>query len=96
VSTRSDTPETGVLSLRPGGSWDVVIPATYLCGFAAVLMGTAWWLRRRPAESVYETGATTGDVLYPVTRTQSAEDEMPDPRGVDARTSTVSPGNTVT
>jgi alpha-1,2-mannosyltransferase len=96
VSTRGDTPETGVLSLRPGGAWDVVIPATYLIGFVAVLVGTAWWLRRWPADSDYETGATTGDVLYPVTRTQSAAGELLDPRGTEARTSTVSPGNTVT
>lgn len=96
VSTVGDTPETGVLSLRPGGWWDVVIPATYLAGFAAVLGGTAWWLRSRPADSDYSTGTTTGDVLYPVTRTQSAVDELLDPLSVEARTSTVSPGNTVT
>jgi alpha-1,2-mannosyltransferase len=45
---------------------------------------------RRPS---YETGTTTGDVLYPVTRTQSAETERP---STDARSSTVSPGKTVT
>ena len=89
VRTTGDTPETGLLSLRPGGWWDVVIPAAYLAGFAVVLVATAWWLRGRP----YEMGATTGAVLYPVTRTQSAGAE---PAGSVARTSTVSPGNTVT
>lgn len=89
VRTTGDTPETGLLSLRPGGWWNVVIPATYLAGFALVLGVTAWWLRRR----AYEIGATTGAELYPVTRTQSAGAE---PLGSVARTSTVSPGNTVT
>lgn len=89
VRTTGDTPETGLLSLRPGGWWNVVIPATYLAGFAVVLGSTAWWLRGRP----YEIGATTGAELYPVTRTQSAGAE---PLGSVARTSTVSPGNTVT
>ena len=89
VRTTGDTPETGLLSLRPGGWWNVVIPAAYLAGFAVVLIGTARWLRGRP----YEIGATTGAELYPVTRTQSAGAE---PLGSVARTSTVSPGNTVT
>ena len=89
VRTTGDTPETGLLSLRQGGWWDVVIPAAYLAGFVVVLVGTAWWLRGRP----YEIGATTGAELYPVTRTQSTGAE---PLGSVARTSTVSPGNTVT
>jgi alpha-1,2-mannosyltransferase len=90
VRTAGDTPETGLLALRPGGSWDVAIPAAYLAAFVVVLAGTAWWLRRRPR---YDTGTTTGAVLYPVTRTQAAGAE---PLGTVARTSTVSPGNTVT
>jgi alpha-1,2-mannosyltransferase len=90
VSARGDTPETGLLSVRAGGPWNVVIPAAYLVGFVVVLACTAWWLRRRPG---YETGTTTGAVLYPVTRTQSAGAER---FGTVARTSTVSPGNTVT
>lgn len=89
VRTTGDTPETGLLSLRQGGRWDVVIPAAYLAGFVVVLVATAWWLRGR----TYEMGTTTGAVLYPVTRTQSAGAE---PLGSVARTSTVSPGNTVT
>ena len=90
VSVEGDTPETGLLSIRPGGAWDVAIPAAYLMAFAAVLLSTAVWLRRRPR---YDTGTTTGDVLYPVTRTQLPVAER---LGSDARTSTVSPGNTVT
>ncbi len=40
-SSRGDTPETGLLSVRHGGAWDVVIPAICLAGFAIVLVGTA-------------------------------------------------------
>lgn len=90
TSAPGDTPETGLLSLRPGGRWDVVLPAAYVAAFVVVLAATAWWLRPRPH---HETGTTTGAVLYPVTRTQSAGAE---PAGSVARTSTVSPGNTVT
>lgn len=90
TSAPGDTPETGLLSLRPGGRWDVVLPAAYLALFAVVLAVTAWWLRTPSAQ---ETGTTTGAVSYPVTRTQSAGAE---PAGSVARTSTVSPGNTVT
>lgn len=88
VTARGDTPETGLLAFRPGGAWDVAIPAAYLVAFAGVLACTAVSLRRR-----YETGTTTGDVLYPVTRTQSGD---ADRLSTDARSSTVSPGNTVT
>ncbi|MDX1891794.1 glycosyltransferase 87 family protein [Mycolicibacterium sp. 050158] len=84
VATTGDTPETGLLSLREGGTWNVAIPAAYLVAFAGVLAGTAWWLTR-----TYDTGTTTGEPLYPVTRTQPA---VSDPLGADARTSTVSPG----
>jgi alpha-1,2-mannosyltransferase len=90
VATAGDTPEAGLLSLRVPPAWEVAIPAAYLVAFAGVLIATAWWLRRSPA---YETGTTTGGLLYPVTRTQFAATERP---GIDARTSTVSPGNTVT
>jgi alpha-1,2-mannosyltransferase len=89
VSGRGATPENGLLAFRPGGTWDVLIPAAYLGLFAAVLAGTAWWLRAPD----YDTGTTTGGVLYPVTRTQFAETDR---SSTDARNSTVSPGNTVT
>ena len=91
VATAGDTPEAGLLAFRPGGIWDVMIPAAYLVAFAGVLLATAWWLRGRPA---YETGATTGELLYPVTRTQFAD--AADRDGTEAWTSTVSPGKTVT
>jgi alpha-1,2-mannosyltransferase len=96
VSGRGDTPETGLLSFRDGGAWDVALPAAYLAAFGVVLVSTAWWLRRRSADASdtgYDTGTTTGAELYPVTRTQLA---APERSGTDARTSTVSPGNTVT
>lgn len=71
--------------------WVWVAPLMAHLGHRAYVLGaTAWWLRGRP---VYETGTTTGDVLYPVTRTQSAGAER---YGTVACTSTVSPGNTVT
>jgi alpha-1,2-mannosyltransferase len=91
VSTAGDTPETGLLAFRSGGLGDVLIPAAYLAAFAAVLACTAWWLRKRPS---YETGTTTGELLYPVTRTQLAE--AANRSGTEAWTSSVSPGNTVT
>ena len=80
--TAADTTEHAM------SSEDVAIPAAYLVAFAGVLGCTAVSLRRR-----YETGTTTGDVLYPVTRTQSGD---ADRLSTDARSSTVSPGNTVT
>ena len=90
VRVAGHTPETGLLAFHWGDAWAVAVPAAYLIAFVGVLLGTAWWLRR-PAD--YPTGTTTGGLLYPVTRTQLAETERP---GMDARTSTVSPGNTVT
>jgi alpha-1,2-mannosyltransferase len=91
VATAGDTPEAGLLAFRPGGVWDVMIPAAYVVAFAGVLAATAWWLRGRPA---YDTGTTTGGLLYPVTRTQFAD--AADRGGTEAWTSTVSPGKTVT
>jgi alpha-1,2-mannosyltransferase len=91
VSVTGGSPETGLLSIRPGGAWDVWLPATYLAAFVAVLVATAWWLRR--ADRGYLTGTVTADVLYPVTRTQLAGTPGP---GTTASRSTVSPGKTVT
>ena len=88
VSAGGGTPEMGLLSVRPGGRWDVWIPAAYLFAFAGVLVTSAWWLR--PA---HVTGTTTGGVLYPVTRTQFGDADRP---STVARRSTVSPGKTVT
>jgi alpha-1,2-mannosyltransferase len=90
VSAKGDTPETGLLAFRLGGTWDVLIPTAYLVAFAGVLVCAAGNLFRSRR---YETGTTTGNVLYPVTRTQSADTER---LSTDARSSTVSPGKTVT
>jgi alpha-1,2-mannosyltransferase len=89
VSVTGGTPETGLLSIRPGGTWDVWLPATYLVAFVIVLATTAWWLRRAD----YVTGTATAGVLYPVTRTQLAVTRG---LGTRASRSTVSPGKTVT
>jgi alpha-1,2-mannosyltransferase len=91
VSVAGDTPETGLLSIRPGGTWDVWLPAAYLLAFVMVLAATAWWLRRSDRD--YEIGAATAGVLYPVTRTKLA---VASGLGTTASRSTVSPGNTVT
>jgi alpha-1,2-mannosyltransferase len=95
VSVAGDTPETGLLSIRPGGTWDVWLPAAYLLAFVTVLAATAWWLRRmgRYVRRDYVTGTDTAGVLYPVTRTQLAVTRG---LGTTASSSTVSPGKTVT
>jgi alpha-1,2-mannosyltransferase len=98
VSAAGDTPEMGLLSIRPGGAWDVWLPAAYLLAFVATLAATAWWLRRPDRDSVensddYVTGTETDGVLYPVTRTQFA---VASGLGTTASRSTVSPGKTVT
>jgi alpha-1,2-mannosyltransferase len=91
VSVAGDTPETGLLSIRPGGTWDVWLPAAYLLAFVMVLATTAWWLRRQDRD--YEMGTATAGVLYPVTRTKLA---VARGLGTMASSSTVSPGKTVT
>lgn len=45
------SPQAGVLSLRPGGLWNDVMPGGYVLVFVAVLVGTALWLRRSPQPS---------------------------------------------
>ena len=71
VSVEGGTPETGLLSIRPGGAWDVWLPAAYLLAFVTTLVATAWWLRRLNRD--YDViGTVTAEVLYPVTRTQLA------------------------
>ena len=93
VSAKGDTPETGLLAFRPGGEWGVVLPAAYLVAFAGVLICTAWQSRPGSGYETGVTGTTVGGVSYPVTRTQLAE---ADASSTEARSSTVSPGNTVT
>lgn len=46
VAFPGGTPEAGVLSLRPGGLWDDIIPATYVFVFVLVCLVTAAWLWR--------------------------------------------------
>jgi alpha-1,2-mannosyltransferase len=43
-----DIREASVLSLRPGGVWNNIIPGTYVVVFLAVLICTAAWLWRSP------------------------------------------------
>jgi alpha-1,2-mannosyltransferase len=91
VSVTGGSPETGLLSIRLGGTWDVWLPATYLLAFVIVLAAAAWWLGRQGEG--YATGTDTAGELYPVTRTQFA---VASGLGTTASRSTVSPGKTVT
>jgi alpha-1,2-mannosyltransferase len=50
VAFPGGTPQAGVLSLRPGGVWNEIIPATYVFAFVTVCIVSAVWLwRTRPA-----------------------------------------------
>jgi alpha-1,2-mannosyltransferase len=46
VATTGDTPEAGILSLRPGGIWTELLPGAYVFVFLVVLVGTVVWLWR--------------------------------------------------
>jgi len=49
VSVAGDTPQAGLLSLRPGGVWTQILPGAYVFVFIAALACTAgwlWWSRR--------------------------------------------------
>ena len=46
TSFSSESPDSGVISLRPGGMWDDVVPGFYVVVFVVVLIGTAAWLWR--------------------------------------------------
>ena len=46
VFTAGDTPQAGILSLRPGGIWGEILPAAYFFVFGTVLLGTVVWLWR--------------------------------------------------
>ena len=76
VSVAGDTPETGLLSIRPGGTWDVWLPAAYLLAFVTTLVATAWWLRR-PDRDYDVIGTVTAERVvsrhaHPVRRDQRA------------------------
>ena len=46
VFTAGDTPQAGILSLRPGGVWTEILPGAYVLVFAVTLLGSAVWLWR--------------------------------------------------
>jgi len=46
VATAGDTPQAGILSLRPGGIWIDILPGAYVFVFLVVLVGTVVWLWR--------------------------------------------------
>ncbi len=46
VATAGDTPQAGIMSLRPGGVWTEILPGTYVLVLVAVLAGTGVWLWR--------------------------------------------------
>jgi alpha-1,2-mannosyltransferase len=57
VATAGDTPQAGILSLRPGGLWGQLLPGTYVLVFLVVLLATTTWLARRPAERLTRSAA---------------------------------------
>jgi alpha-1,2-mannosyltransferase len=54
VSVAGDTPQAGVMSLRPGGVWNELLPAAYVFVFIAVLLVTALWLWRSTGSSAHD------------------------------------------
>jgi alpha-1,2-mannosyltransferase len=46
VFTAGDTPQAGLLSLRPGGVWTEILPGAYVLVFAVTLLSSVIWLRR--------------------------------------------------
>jgi alpha-1,2-mannosyltransferase len=46
VGVAGDTPQAGILSLRPGGVWGQLLPGTYVLVFLLLLLGTVVWLWR--------------------------------------------------
>jgi alpha-1,2-mannosyltransferase len=54
VSIAGDTPQAGVMSLRPGGMWTETPPAAYVFVFVAVLLGAAVWLWRLTGSSAHD------------------------------------------
>jgi alpha-1,2-mannosyltransferase len=50
VAVTGDTPQAGMLSLRPGGVWDEILPGAYVFVFVFVLLATAVWLWRLRTE----------------------------------------------
>lgn len=59
VSVRGNHRAAGVLSLRPGGVWNDIIPGTYVFVFVAVLISTAIWLWRCTVPRCVASGVST-------------------------------------
>jgi alpha-1,2-mannosyltransferase len=55
-----DNRESGVLSLRPGGVGNDIVPGSYVLVFLAVLVGTAAWLWRSAAAGSAATVVPAG------------------------------------
>jgi alpha-1,2-mannosyltransferase len=51
VTTAGDTPQAGIMSLRPGGMWNEMLPGTYVLVLVVVLIGTAVLLARQRGDS---------------------------------------------
>jgi alpha-1,2-mannosyltransferase len=61
VSVAGDTPQAGIMSLRPGGIWTQLLPAAYVFILFAVLLATGLWLARSAAHDLeHLDGVDTG------------------------------------
>ncbi|MGH3558305.1 MAG: glycosyltransferase 87 family protein [Mycobacterium sp.] len=60
TSVRAHSQAAGVLSLRPGGVWNDIVPGGYPVVFVAVLIGTAVWLWRSPRRSEQSLDSRVG------------------------------------
>jgi alpha-1,2-mannosyltransferase len=61
VTAAGDTPQAGILSLRPGGVWGQILPGTYVFVLLAVALAAAVWLRRNRVD-VDLTDVTVDDL----------------------------------
>lgn len=58
IYVRGDRRQAGVLSLRPGGVWNEIIPGSYVLVLVAVLIGTAVWLCRPVVRRIPDAAVT--------------------------------------
>jgi alpha-1,2-mannosyltransferase len=63
VATAGDTPQAGILSLRPPGVWSEILPGAYVLIFGVVLAGAAVWLWRL-RDDTRLTGASAHDLEH--------------------------------
>lgn len=63
VTTAGDTPQAGILSLRPPGVWSEILPGAYVLIFGVVLAGAAVWLWRL-RDDARLTGAPAHDLEH--------------------------------